>query len=106
MAKLRRFIKPVLPGIDEPPVWFYIGERSDHVVVPSLFCTCKHFIIRTMCERVERYCNHILAQRIAWAKKWYREINVTRYELYIIIEEIIEHGRSRMLRKKIYSGRL
>ncbi len=103
MAKMKRFIVPRIGG-DEAPVLLYIGVHRDHIIVFPFFCSCKHFVIRVMSEKRDKYCSHLLGARLAAEKKWYRVIDVSFKELWGIVTEIIYYGRSKTLRRKLYSG--
>ncbi len=105
-AVLKRFVHIRL-SLDKKAIdtklWVYIGVERDHIVVPETYCSCKHFIIRVMSEKETPVCIHLLAQRLALEKKMYRVVEVDIDSYVSIVREIIEYGRSRILRKKLYS---
>ncbi len=103
---LKKYIR-VYIAIDkarlEAPIWLYIGVRRDHIIVPRLYCSCKHFIIRVMSEKRYLGCIHLLGQRLAEETGKYREVTADRNTLAVIVDEVLEYGRSRTLRKILYS---
>lgn len=105
---LKKFIKVVVKGRNYrnlSPIWLYIGIKSDHIIVPRLYCSCKHFVIRVMSEKQSLGCIHIVGQKLAEEKKLYRIIEMTYGEYLKAIYEIIRYGRSRIVRKILYSSR-
>ncbi len=105
---LRKFIKIVIKegkNKYEAPIWFYIGTRSDHIIVPRLYCSCKHFVIRVMSEKQSLGCLHIAGQKLAEEKRIYRVIEMTHEECLEAIYEILKYGRSRVVRKILYSSK-
>ncbi len=105
---LRKFIKIVIKegkSKYEAPIWLYIGTRSDHIIVPRLYCSCKHFVIRVMSEKQSLGCIHIVGQKLAEEKRLYRVIEMSHKEYLEAIYEIIRYGRSRVIRKILYSSK-
>ncbi len=105
---LRKYVKVFLKEngrVYEAPIWFYISSRNDHVIVPRLYCSCKHFIIRVMSEKQSLGCIHLIGQRLAEEKSLYRVVEMEPREYVDAIYEVLRYGRSRVIRKILYSSK-
>ncbi|RLG83418.1 MAG: hypothetical protein DRO40_04680 [Thermoprotei archaeon] len=105
---LRKFIKTIIneeKSRYEAPIWFYIGTKNDHIIVPRLYCSCKYFVIRVMSEKQSLGCIHIVGQKLAEEKGLYRVVEMTHKEYLEAIYEVIKYGRSRIIRKILYSSK-
>lgn len=88
------------------PIYFYVGEKRDHVMIPYVFCSCKNFTIRVMSKKKKPSCKHLIMLRLALDKSMYREIYIEDLTLLKkIINEIIRIGLSPTLRKLLYISR-
>lgn len=102
-----KIIQPRITGFTEeqPPVWFYIGEKHDHIIVPHTYCSCRDFLIRVMSKKQSLACRHLLMQRIAELKGKYRVVEMNREEYLRIVYEIVRINISPTLRKLLYISR-
>ncbi len=107
---LKKIVKPVIKiGNEtyEPPTYFYIGERNDHLIIPYIYCTCKNFTIRVMVKKEKKTCKHLLMLKLALKKSMYRIVEFRGLGLYRkVINEIINIGISPTLRKLLYMEKL
>jgi predicted nucleic acid-binding Zn finger protein len=105
-VSLKKIVKPIIEinnDTYEPPTYFYIGERNDHLMIPYIYCTCKNFTIRVMVKKEKRTCKHLLMLKLALSKSMYRIVVIKGFSLYRkIINEIINIGISPTLRKLLY----
>ena len=102
---LKRLIKPILQFNKnvEPPVWFYVSPRRDHLIVPRTYCSCKDFIINVMSRKKKQVCRHLIIQYIGNIKKMYRTIIIPDLDTFLkIINEILDINISPTLRKLLY----
>jgi predicted nucleic acid-binding Zn finger protein len=103
LKKIVKLIIKINNEVYEPPTYFYIGERNDHLIIPYIYCTCKNFTIRVMVKKEKKTCKHLLMLRLALEKSMYRTIMIRELDLYRkIINEIINIGISPTLRKLLY----
>ncbi|MEM1642990.1 MAG: hypothetical protein QXS70_01100 [Desulfurococcaceae archaeon] len=99
---LKRYIKVLveLGGIKvDLGLWFYVGEKRDHVIIPKSYGSCKDFTINVVAERKAIACPHIFGQRIAEEEGLYRVITADIDCLKKILIEALSHGVSPTLRK-------
>ncbi len=101
-AGLRKIVKLIPEGLEESPLWVYIGRRHDHLVIPGMYCTCKSFTIRVMARKQLLACKHLVIQRIAEKNKTYRTLKTSINEYLKIIHEILSIGMSPTLRNLLY----
>ncbi|MHA1884936.1 MAG: hypothetical protein ACXAAI_12920 [Promethearchaeota archaeon] len=48
-------------------IWTVMGEKTEHLVYPKLFCSCQDFYKSVVILRKREFCKHILAQIIVEA---------------------------------------
>lgn len=101
-----RFLKILVEHYDhEASFWVYMGLRSDYVIIPGTFCSCKDFIIRTAINKTSAYCKHLLGQYIASREGKYITLRVSPSEAAGILLEILNHEYSTTVRKKLGSSK-
>ncbi|MGC9071787.1 MAG: SWIM zinc finger family protein [Acidilobus sp.] len=106
-----RFIKVKSRRLE---VWVYIGPREDHVLITStphrsgrkaleepVYCSCESFQIRFLSEEMSLGCKHIEGLKLVLkGEAPYIKVNVKDpSELFTIITEVLEQGRSKTLRR-------
>ena len=66
--------------------WIVRGLRREYFVIPETYCSCRSFYQSVVIARKADTCYHLLAQRIAEARKSYATVNSTdveRRSLYV-----------------------
>ena len=102
---LKRLVKPVFRFARdiESPIWFYVGTRSDHLIMPRIFCSCKDFVINVMSRKSKHVCRHLIIQFIGEQKGFYRVVELPDVETFVkIVYEILDINISPTLRKLLY----
>ncbi|MHA2473879.1 MAG: hypothetical protein ACXAES_11660 [Promethearchaeota archaeon] len=54
-------------------IWTVMGEKTEHLVYPKLFCSCQDFYKSVVILRKREFCKHILAQIIVEAFGTFKE---------------------------------
>jgi len=103
-ALLKKMIKPrLLFYRGDTNIWFYIGTRYDHIIVPRTYCSCKEFLINVMSRKKKLVCKHLLIQELSEKTSNYRVVEISEPSLlYKIINEILDMNISPTLRKLLY----
>lgn len=80
---------------DEPPIYVYMGEHGDHVIVGGVFCSCEAFYFSHL--RGKPGCYHVYAARMAGDSA--RSLRVGVDTVLDIIGEVLNVGLSSTLRR-------
>ncbi|MEM4527857.1 MAG: SWIM zinc finger family protein [Desulfurococcaceae archaeon] len=96
-----RFVKIII-GHGNKEYWVYMGPRSDYLIIPRTFCSCKDFIIRVIALKQTHFCKHLMGVEMAIRMKKFRVIEMKIEDLMKIINEIMKSGFSTTLRRKMY----
>lgn len=83
---------------DDPPVYVFMGEHGDHIVVGGVYCSCEAFKYSLL--RGRPGCYHVYAARLHGGLA--RRISAGRGEVESIIYEVVTAGFSPTLRRLIY----
>jgi predicted nucleic acid-binding Zn finger protein len=46
-------------------LWTAIGEETEHIIYPKLYCSCQDFYKNVVIKKKQPFCKHIIAQAIA-----------------------------------------
>jgi len=104
---LRKIVKPILLFAEnaEPPAWFYIGVKNDHIIIPRIFCSCKDFVVNVMSMKNKTFCKHLVLQYMSEARAMYRTVAIPSVSDYLkVIREILSINISPTLRKLLYES--
>ena len=87
-------------------IWVVLGHHNDYIVIPFAYCSCPHFTIHVVGMGWHKPCYHLVAVELARRSNRFRDLSekLSRDELYEIVYEVLYEGRSRLLRRLIYSG--
>jgi len=83
-----------------PPVYVYLGENGDHVLVDSAYCSCDGFLRRISDGLVEG-CSHVYAVRLAEETGRVRLAILSPEEVGLVVWEVLTGGLTRTLRRKL-----
>lgn len=101
-----RYVKVIASDGDlDYTYWTYLGIRSDYLIVPLYFCSCKDFIIRTVINKTAPCCKHILGVHLAMKKGRYTVVRASVQDSDRIVSEIMSRSFSPTLRRLLYFGR-
>jgi len=68
--------------------WIAIGDNSEHLLYPKLFCSCQDFYKNVVINRIRPFCKHLIAQVIAEALGQYKTENLSDEDFKEIIKEL------------------
>lgn len=85
-------------------LWVALGREYDYIIIPYMFCSCPHFVIRVTGGASLEPCYHLVAVHIALSTSRFHDLSktLTSDTVEAILLEIITHGRSSLLRKVLY----
>lgn len=69
-------------------VWIALGEKSEHIIYPKLYCSCQDFYKSVVIKRKRVFCKHILAQIISEALKLYKEVELEDAEFKKLVKDL------------------
>jgi len=84
---------------EEPPLYVFMGEHGDHLVVGGVYCTCEAFYYSTL--RGRPGCYHVYAARLGGGHA--RSLNLDLDTLITVVSEILNAGFSPTLRRVLYT---
>jgi predicted nucleic acid-binding Zn finger protein len=76
--------------IEDRVIWTAMGENSEHIIYPKIYCSCQDFYLNVVIERKRDYCKHILAQIICDTLNNYKEKDLSYSEFKILFKEELE----------------
>ena len=76
--------------IDDRFIWTAMGENSEHIIYPKIYCSCQDFYLNVVIERKRDFCKHILAQIICESLSNYDEKNLSYEEFRTLIKDELE----------------
>ncbi|MCE4617135.1 MAG: hypothetical protein F7C32_00925 [Desulfurococcales archaeon] len=80
----------------------YLGVNEDYIMIPRTYCSCRGFYMNTLIEGTKTHCSHLAALEVAGDRIIDLSEVLDPTLLVDIILEVINYGRSRMLRRLIY----
>jgi len=85
-------------------LWVAMGRERDYILIPDSFCSCPHFTIRVARGQSAEPCYHLVAARMAQMLARFHDLadTLSRDERRQVIIEVLYHGRSSLLRRKLY----
>ncbi len=89
-----RFVK--ISG--KPEIYVYLGDREDHVVVDSIYCSCTGF--QTRLAQGRPTCSHVVAVRLGLSR--HRSLTLPPGDVARIVWEVLTGGLTGRLRKIIH----
>ncbi len=100
-ARYIAFTKRIVLVWENPRIYVYVGEDSDHVLVDSHYCSCEGFA-RRLLQGSRVACSHVYAVRIAEnTGRIRRMVLEDPDELALIVWEVLTGGLSPTLRRKL-----
>ncbi|AFH42849.1 hypothetical protein IOK49_06095 [Fervidicoccus fontis] len=83
-----------------PLIAVFLGDKEDHILIPYSFCSCTDFSLNVIYREKRQNCYHLysycLAEKMGLiTEKIINEPTV----LFLIIKDIFENGKSKLLRK-------
>ncbi|MEM1834480.1 MAG: metal-binding protein [Thermosphaera sp.] len=101
----KRFVKiSCTLGERTVDVWVYMGPRSDYLIVPRSFCSCKDFMIRVASTRKTLACKHLVGVELALRLGKKRDLALDADTCVKIAFEVLEKNLSPTLRKALYTA--
>jgi predicted nucleic acid-binding Zn finger protein len=76
--------------IEDRFIWTAMGENSEHIIYPKIYCSCQDFYLNVVIERKRDYCKHILAQIICDVLNDYDEKDLSYNEFKILFKDELE----------------
>ena len=76
--------------IEDRVIWTAMGENSEHIIYPKIYCSCPDFYLNVVIERKRDYCKHILAQIICDILNNYNEKDLSYNEFKILFKDELE----------------
>ena len=73
--------------IEDRIIWTAMGENSEHIIYPKIYCSCQDFYLNVVIERKRDFCKHILAQIICDLLKNYKEKRISYDEFRILFKD-------------------
>ncbi len=61
---IRKGITKIIYSPSNRIVWVALGENCEHIIYPTLFCSCQDFYKNVVIKKKRNFCKHILAQLI------------------------------------------
>jgi predicted nucleic acid-binding Zn finger protein len=61
---IRKGITKIIYEPSNRIVWVALGENCEHIIYPTLFCSCQDFYKNVVIKKKRNFCKHILAQVI------------------------------------------
>jgi predicted nucleic acid-binding Zn finger protein len=94
-ANAERVLETIKRGItkykiDDKVLWTAMGENSEHIIFPKIYCSCHDFYLNVVIDRKRDFCKHILAQLICDSLKNYENKVITREELMLLFKDELE----------------
>ena len=89
---------------ENPPIFIFMGEHGDYLVIDGIYCTCMSF--QTSMMKGRPLCYHIIGSWIAMSLSKYHDLSrrIDHEKLNKIINEVLELGLSPTLRKELFRG--
>jgi predicted nucleic acid-binding Zn finger protein len=84
---------------DSPPLYIFMGEHGDHIIVDGVYCTCEAFYFSSL--RGRPHCYHVYAARLEGGSAKTVDLDVD--EVIEVVEEVMNVGFSVTLRKILYT---
>jgi predicted nucleic acid-binding Zn finger protein len=83
--KAERILETIKRGITkyyvgDRVIWVAMGENSEHIVYPKIYCSCQDFYLNVVIDRKRDFCKHILAQIICEVLNNYKEKKISYNE--------------------------
>jgi predicted nucleic acid-binding Zn finger protein len=90
-----RVLKTIKRGItkyhiEDRIIWTAMGENSEHIIFPHIYCSCQDFYLNVVIERKRDFCKHILAQIICKGLNKYNEKKLSYDEFRTLFKEEID----------------
>jgi predicted nucleic acid-binding Zn finger protein len=76
--------------IEDRVIWTAMGENSEHIIYPKIYCSCQDFYLNVVIERKRDYCKHILAQIICDVLNNYAEKDLSYDDFKILFKDELE----------------
>ncbi|TFG03490.1 MAG: hypothetical protein EU542_02090 [Promethearchaeota archaeon] len=77
--------------IDDRIIWTAMGENSEHIIYPKMYCSCQDFYLNVVIDRKRDFCKHILAQIICDILNNYNEERLSHDEFRIMLNDEINN---------------
>lgn len=69
-------------------IWIAMGENSEHIIYPKVYCSCQDFYKNVVIKRKRDYCKHLLAQVICEALNDYKTLELNDVEFSHLINDL------------------
>ena len=69
-------------------IWVVLGEKSEHLVYPKLFCSCQDFYKNVVSLRKREFCKHLLAQTICEGLGNFNELELEDEDFSKFVEDL------------------
>ncbi|TFG22214.1 MAG: hypothetical protein EU532_14590 [Promethearchaeota archaeon] len=76
--------------IDKRVIWTAMGDNSEHIIYPKIYCSCQDFYLNVVIERKRDFCKHILAQIICEVLNNYDEKNLSYDEFRNLFKDELD----------------
>ena len=69
-------------------IWIAVGENSEHLIYPKLYCSCQDFYKNVVIKRKRDFCKHILAQVICEVLENFKLVELKDNEFKSLINDL------------------
>ena len=96
----RRFVRI----LDEPPIFVYLGQDEDYVLIKDTFCSCNGFFIQVLGEGRKSHCSHLAALHNIGNNYIDLSGRLGREEVFTVLLEVLYNNRSKTIRRTVYGS--
>lgn len=91
--------KIVKCNVEGRTVWFYLGPKSTHYIIPRTYCSCKDYNLNVVHKSVNSPCYHLILQVLVEAENSFLEVELDREVFREVLEEVEELEESEKLKR-------
>jgi predicted nucleic acid-binding Zn finger protein len=88
----------------EPPIFVYLGQDEDYVLLKDTFCSCNGFFIQVLGEGRKNHCSHLAALHNIGDNYIDLSDQFELDEVFTVLLEVFYNNRSRTIRRMVYGS--
>jgi len=69
-------------------IWVALGEASEHMIYPKLYCSCQDFYKNVVIKKKRPFCKHLIAQAISEGLNDFNELDLEDEDFNTLIEDL------------------